>query len=591
MEKQTFNELGIKPEILEVLNKLNYTTPTPIQTQAIPVAVKGNDVIGIAQTGTGKTLAFGVPLIQKLLTSQCSALIILPTRELALQVDESLSRITRVFNMRSAVLIGGQNMAKQMRDLKAGPRIVVSTPGRLIDHLERGTVRLDKVQVLVLDEADRMLDMGFAPQVKRILQEVPADRQTMLFSATMPAEIVGLANRYMKTPLRVEVAPAGSATDNVTHEIFFVKEGSKLALLESIVKERKGSILVFSRTKHGAKRIAFALRKMGFTSTEIHSNRTLAQRVAALEGFKKGRYQVMVATDIAARGIDVKGIEVVVNYDLPDSPEDYVHRIGRTGRADDLGHAISFATPRQSFDVRTIERLIKKNLPISPLPELLKLDPAIMEGMPERGESRDRGEGGRGFRVGESRGRSASGSRYGSRQSSSDTRRDDRPSDDRGPRTGQSDRRGFLPKRTPERAFDSKSPRQGAPATAQRRDSYSAAPATKSFFDSDDYQKTERIGAKQSFDRSDQPARPQAPRGKNEYQKRDSFTPAAPKPRTEGASSGEYMTPDEVHSTFNSHKRKGGMRPSFTGGRSGGQRSGFSNSRNTGSGSRQTSSR
>ncbi|MDD3006738.1 MAG: DEAD/DEAH box helicase [Candidatus Pacebacteria bacterium] len=588
METKTFNELGIKPEILEILNKLKFTIPSPIQSQAIPVAIEGNDVIGIAQTGTGKTLAFGVPTIQKLMTSQGTALIILPTRELALQVDEALSKIGRFFNLRSAVLIGGQNMNKQLRDLKTNPRIIVSTPGRLIDHLERKTVRLDNVKILVLDEADRMLDMGFAPQIKRILQEVPAERQTMLFSATMPAEIVSIANRYMKTPLRVEVAPAGSAADNVTHEIFFVKEGSKLALLESIVKERKGSILVFSRTKHGAKRIAFALRKMTFTSTEIHSNRTLAQRVAALEGFKKGRYQVMVATDIAARGIDVKGIEVVVNYDLPDSPEDYVHRIGRTGRAEELGHAISFATPRQLHDIRIIERLIKKQLPVSPLPELLKLDASIMEGMPERGERRDHGEGGRSFR-GESRGRSASGSRYGSRTASSqtDSRRSERPSEDRNSR-GQKDRRGFLPKRTPQRASESKDSRVVATAASKGKDFYAEFPE-KSFFKTDDYQKSDRIGAKQSSDR--QPARPQSQRGRNDYQKKESFVPNRAK-AVSSSSQDEYMTPDEVHSTFNSHKRKGGMRPSFAG-RSGGQRSsGYSNNRsNTGSSSRQTSSR
>ena len=561
METKTFNGLGIKPEILESLNKLKFTTPTPIQSQAIPVAIEGNDVIGIAQTGTGKTLAFGIPTIQKLLASQGMALIILPTRELALQVDEALNRIARNFNLRSAVLIGGQNMNKQLRDLKANPRIIISTPGRLIDHLERKTVRLDRVQVLVLDEADRMLDMGFAPQIKRILQEVPKERQTMLFSATMPAEIVGIANQYMKTPLRVEVAPAGSATDNVTHEIFFVKEGSKLALLETIVKEKKGSILVFSRTKHGAKRIAFALRKMGFTSTEIHSNRTLAQRMAALDGFKKGKYQVMVATDIAARGIDVKGIEVVVNYDLPDSPEDYVHRIGRTGRADDLGHAISFATPRQAYDIRTIERLIKKELPVSPLPELLKLDAGIMDGMPERGESRERSsEGGRSFR-GESRGRSASGSRYGSRQPASNdrSRSSERPGEEK-PFRGQSERRGFLPKRTPARAFENKTPRSAVPATAaEKGKNFYADFPEKSFFKSDDYQKSDRIGAKQSFSGS---ARPQAPRGKAPYQRKDSPVSARPKVASTN-SSDDYMSQEELHSTFNSHKRKGGMRPSF----------------------------
>jgi ATP-dependent RNA helicase RhlE len=439
MEEQTFLGLDIKPEILEVLGKLKYTVPTPIQSQAIPVAIKGNDVIGIAQTGTGKTLAFGIPTIQKLMASNQSALIILPTRELALQVEESLIRIARCFNLRSAVLIGGQNMNKQLRDLKSNPRIIISTPGRLIDHLERKTIKLDRVGILVLDEADRMLDMGFEPQVKRILQEVPKERQTMLFSATMPVEIVKIANQYMKTPLRVEVAPAGSATENVTHEIFFVSDRSKLALMESILKERQGSILVFSRTKFGAKRIAFAIRKMGHTATEIHSNRTLAQRMAALDGFKKGKFRVMVATDIAARGIDVKGIEVVINYDLPDSPEDYVHRIGRTGRADCLGHAISFATPKQTYDIRIIEKLIKKTLPVSKLPENMNIDPSIMDGAPERGgRNNDNGRHPQRSYDAPSRGRTASGSRYSKPARSGS----DRPSFAPG-----SDRRGFLKKR------------------------------------------------------------------------------------------------------------------------------------------------
>ncbi|MDD3190139.1 MAG: DEAD/DEAH box helicase [Candidatus Pacebacteria bacterium] len=482
MEKQTFEGLNIRPEILGVLGKLNFSTPTPIQSQAIPVAIKDNDVIGIAQTGTGKTLAFGVPTIQKLMDSKGLALIILPTRELALQVDESLSKISRNFNLRSVVLIGGQNMNKQLRDLRANPRIIISTPGRLIDHLERKTVRLEKVEVLVLDEADRMLDMGFEPQIKRILQSVPQERQTMLFSATMPAAIVNIANRYMKTPLRVEVAPAGSATENVTHEIFFVKDSSKLSLLESVLKDRKGSVLVFSRTKHGAKRIAFALRKMEYTSTEIHSNRTLAQRMSALEGFKKGRYQVMVATDIAARGIDVKGIELVINYDLPDSPEDYVHRIGRTGRAENLGHAISFATPRQAHDVRIIERLIKKELPISKLPELAQLDPSIKEELAKR-ES-ERGQRGRDDNrrspSSESRGHSASGSRYGRSAKPADTVSREKREVESNPR------RGFLPKRSNSRPYE-----KTASSLAQKGKDFYKDFNKDSFFESSDYKKSD----------------------------------------------------------------------------------------------------
>jgi ATP-dependent RNA helicase RhlE len=534
MEKQTFSGLNIKPEILEVLGKLNFTVPTPIQIQAIPVATEGNDVIGIAQTGTGKTLAFGVPTIQKLISSQQSALIILPTRELALQVDEAISRIARHFNLHSAVLIGGQNMAKQMRDLRANPRIIISTPGRLIDHLERKTVRLDRVGILVLDEADRMLDMGFAPQVKRILQEVPKERQTMLFSATMPKEIVGLANQYMKTPLRVEVAPAGSATDNVSHEIFFVRDGSKLALLETILKEKRGSILIFSRTKFGAKKIAFAVRKMGYTSTEIHSNRTLAQRMAALDGFKRGKFQVMVATDIAARGIDVKGIEIVINYDLPDSPEDYVHRIGRTGRAENLGHAISFATPKQTYDIRIIERLIKKTLPVSKLPELLKLDPSIMEGGPERGgRDNDNHRSERSFGS-PSRGRSASGSRYSRNARPNNSERSESQSGERAYAPSNSnDRRGFLKKR-PQTATPYKRGNSNERSNGER--SFASAPSyapkknlndnfyKESFFNSTDYKGSDRREDDRRPERSNDFKDRQ-----NSYARSDSYKPGEKK--------------------------------------------------------------
>jgi ATP-dependent RNA helicase RhlE len=385
MQPQTFDGLGIAPKIMEILDKLQYKTPTPIQFQSIPTALEGKDIMGIAQTGTGKTLAFGVPMIQRLAQHKGKGLVILPTRELAIQVEESLNRIGKPLGLKTAVLIGGENMGKQIRQLRMNPHIIISTPGRLIDHLEQRTVKLDDVKILVLDEADRMLDMGFAPQIKRILQNVPPQRQTMLFSATMPQEIVSIANSYMQLPVRVEVAPAGTATSTVTQELFFVQKDSKLGLLETILKEYKGSVLVFSRTKFGAKKIADHVRRMGHTATEIHSNRSLNQRIEALSGFKIGKYRVLIATDIAARGIDVTGIELVVNFDLPEAPADYVHRIGRTGRAEHTGHAISFATPDQKFDVRSIERLIKKQLPISPLPQLPERRP--MERRPEPASS------------------------------------------------------------------------------------------------------------------------------------------------------------------------------------------------------------
>jgi ATP-dependent RNA helicase RhlE len=365
---QTFSGLGIAPKILDILDKLRFTEPTPIQYQSIPAALEGKDIIGVAQTGTGKTLAFGIPIIQRLASVKGNCLIILPTRELAMQVDEALGKIGKFFNLKAVVLIGGGNMGRQIRQLRQNPNIFIATPGRLIDHLQQKTISLEKVKILVLDEADRMLDMGFAPQIKKILQTVPRERQTMLFSATMPAEIIKIANTYMQLPVRIEIAPPGTAATNVTHEIFFVHKESKTSLLQTILQEHSGSTLIFTRTKHGAKKITSDIRAMGHTATEIHSNRTLNQRLQALTGFKSGLFRVMVATDIAARGLDVKNIEIVINYDLPEKPEDYVHRIGRTGRANSFGHAISFATPAQRRDIMAIERLIKKPLPISKLP-------------------------------------------------------------------------------------------------------------------------------------------------------------------------------------------------------------------------------
>jgi len=368
-EETNFTNLGLTPKILSILEGLNFKVPTPIQTQAIPVALAGKDLIGIAQTGTGKTLAFGLPILQKLFFEQQNvSLVILPTRELAIQVEDFFRKIGASSQIKTALLIGGANIKRQIQQLNRRPNIIIATPGRLIDHLGQKTLRLDKVGILVLDEADRMLDMGFAPQIKQVLLSVPKDRQTMLFSATMPTDIVKLANDYMRLPVRVEVAPAGSATKNVSHEIFFVHRQNKLLLLKNVLEEHTGSTLIFSRTKFGAKKIAAAIRDMGQTAVEIHSDRSLTQRLSALNGFKKGTYRILVATDIAARGLDVSNIELVINYDLPEQADDYVHRIGRTGRADKTGHAISFATPDQKFDIRAIERLINQQLPVSPLP-------------------------------------------------------------------------------------------------------------------------------------------------------------------------------------------------------------------------------
>lgn len=398
----SFDSLGIAPKLLEILQRHKFVTPTPIQHQSIAPAIEGKDIMGIAQTGTGKTLAFGIPMIQRLAQAQGknTGLVVLPTRELALQVNETLKKIGSTLGLRTAILIGGESMGKQIKALQGRPHIIIGTPGRIIDHIENGRLNFSNTSVLVLDEADRMLDMGFAPQIKKILTKVPKDRQTMLFSATMPDEIVNIAKSYMSLPLRVEVAPAGTAVELVTQELFFIAREDKHSLLKKTLEDYKGSVLIFSRTKYGAKKIAADVRKMGHTSAEIHSNRSLNQRLEALDGFKIGRYRVLVATDIAARGIDVTGIQLVINYDLPDSAADYVHRIGRTGRAGMAGHAISFATHDQKNDVRSIERLIRTTLPVSRaegLPPREPRDTSVRPDRFERPERRDRSNSRGGF--------------------------------------------------------------------------------------------------------------------------------------------------------------------------------------------------
>jgi len=370
MTEQTFFGLGIAPNLLNILDKMKFTVPTPIQHKGIPIAVEGKDLVGIAQTGTGKTLVFAVPMIQRLSFIKGKGLILVPTRELALQVDETFQKFRQIIGAGTAVLIGGASMENQIRTLRRDPRILIATPGRLIDHLQRRTVRLDDVRILVLDEADRMLDMGFAPQIARVLEGVPSDRQTMLFSATMPPEIMRLASSYMKLPVSVEIAKSGTPVEKVVQEIFIVRNEDKRLLLEKILRQYHGSVLLFTRTKYGASKIVRAVKDMGHSSAEIHSNRTFSQRREALDGFKSGKYRVLVATDIAARGIDVKGIEIVLNYDLPEDPENYVHRIGRTARAGLEGRAISFAMPDQGGDVKNIERLMKKVLPVSKHPDV-----------------------------------------------------------------------------------------------------------------------------------------------------------------------------------------------------------------------------
>ena len=412
---QSFNGLGLSPDLIKVLSKINFIKPTPIQAKAIPVALEGRDVIGIAQTGTGKTLSFFLPMLQAISGTRNIGLIVVPTRELALQVQEEVEKVGGRLGFRTALLIGGVPMHRQMKALQRKPHVLITTPGRLIDHIERKSVQLRKVGVLVLDEADRMLDMGFAPQINRILESVPDERQTLLFSATMPDAIKRIAKGYMDDPVSIEIARAGTSAKNIDQGVYFVHNTNKFNLLLDVLREyNKQPVLVFCRTKHGTRKMARILNKEGFKADEIHSNRTLGQRRRALDNFKKGKAHVLVATDVASRGIDVKEIALVVNYDLPDSNDDYVHRIGRTGRAGHKGRAISFVLPDQYRDLKAIERLIKMEIPVLEAPGAMTED-EVQRLAPMRPKSNNRNRGRRsgGYRGG--RRRSSGGSRVGRR--------------------------------------------------------------------------------------------------------------------------------------------------------------------------------
>jgi len=418
-----FDGLGIAPKILELLDRIKFKIPTPIQVKAIPIAIEGKDLIGIAQTGTGKTHSFAVPMIQLLAQKKGTGLVLAPTRELAIQIDEAFRGIATPLGMKTACLIGGAPMSPQINDLNKNPRIVIATPGRLIDHMSQWHFMPDEVCMLVLDEADRMLDMGFAPQLEKILRVLPKNRQTMLFSATMPEAIMQMTSKYMKLPLRVEIAPSGTTVELVTQELYIVKKEAKTNILKKILAQYHGSVLLFSRTKFNARKITRSIKDMGYSAAEIHSNRSLPQRREALEGFKIGRYKVLVATDIAARGIDVTGIELVLNYDLPEDADNYVHRIGRTARAGHKGHAISFATPDQINDVREIEKIIRTTLPRGKNPEIpqeqFMLNPPPKERGGYKGFSRHKFGGGGGGRGGSRGGGSGKkpDSRFGKRRS------------------------------------------------------------------------------------------------------------------------------------------------------------------------------
>ncbi len=402
MNQVLFTDLGLSKSVVDVLTNIKFIEPTPIQAKAIPLALQGKDVIGIAQTGTGKTLAFTLPMIERIQRSRGKGLILVPTRELAHQVREEIDKIGSRIGIHSVLLVGGASIEQQVYKLRRNPQIIVATPGRIIDHLERRTVKLYDVQTLVLDEADRMLDMGFTPQINRVLETVPKDRQTLLFSATMASGVARIAESYMQTPERVEVAPSGTSAKNIAQGVYFVEQDNKFTLLKSLIDENKGQlVMVFCRTKHATKKMALTLNKEGVRTEELHSNRSLPQRRRALENFKTRRSHVLIATDVAARGIDVKEIALVVNFDIPEQLEDYVHRIGRTGRAGHSGKAVTFATPRQMRDVKSIERIVGKEIPFIESPLSLKRDSLRMSA----------GNGGRsgGRNAGRSYGRSGGG--------------------------------------------------------------------------------------------------------------------------------------------------------------------------------------
>ncbi len=365
-----FGKLGVDKRILAILKNNHFSTPTPIQTQCVPESLKGRDVVGIAQTGTGKTLAFILPLVQSIVKGKDQALVIAPTRELAIQANEMFGKIGMPLGLKGVVLIGGDPIYRQIKDVRRNPDVIIATPGRLIDHLEKRTLNLNKIKIVVLDEADHMFDIGFLPDIKKILSLAPKKRQTLLFSATMPTAIVQVITNYMRLPVRIEVAPSGTAAAGITQELFIINRHSKILLLERILNENDGKILIFLRTKNSVKKITEAINIMNHSAVEIHSDRSLQQRKKAMSGFKDGKYRVLVATDIAARGINVSNISIVINYDLPQNSEDYVHRIGRTARAGATGKAVSFVTPDQRGNVKQIERLMKKTISVKELPPL-----------------------------------------------------------------------------------------------------------------------------------------------------------------------------------------------------------------------------
>lgn len=369
----TFEDLNLIPPILKALQKEGYTQPTPIQAQSIPFILQKKDLLGCAQTGTGKTAAFAIPILQLLHAEQApdrgtkaiKALILTPTRELAIQIEESFTAYGKFTNLRHLVVFGGVSQHPQTAALQRGVDILVATPGRLLDLINQGFVNLQQLKIFVLDEADRMLDMGFVNDVKKILTKIPAKRQSLFFSATMPSEIVTLADTILVNPVKVEVTPVSSTANTIQQSVYFVEKNNKRKLLNHILDDASiETALVFTRTKHGADRVAKDLNHAGIQAEAIHGNKSQNARQRALSNFKSRQTRVLVATDIAARGIDVEELTHVINYELPNVPETYVHRIGRTGRAGASGSALSFCDAEEKLFLRDIHKLISKNIPV-----------------------------------------------------------------------------------------------------------------------------------------------------------------------------------------------------------------------------------
>lgn len=359
-----FSKLGLNDPIAHAVAQKGYVEPTPIQAQAIPHILAGRDVTGSAQTGTGKTAAFALPILQRLGShGRLRCLVLEPTRELALQVEDAFRKYSEYTDLDVTIVYGGVGYGKQRDDLKRGVDILAATPGRLLDHMEQGTVRLDDIEILVLDEVDRMLDMGFLPDVKRIVQKCPKARQTLFFTATLPPEIAQLASWALNDPVEVKIGAVRTPAETISHAFYPVVASQKADLLDELLKRTEyNSIIVFTRTKFGADRVAGRLKRAGRTVGVLHSDRNQRERLEALEGFKSGKYEILVATNIAARGLDIAGVTHVVNYDVPENPEDYVHRIGRTGRAHKTGDAFTLVTEEDVRDARSIERFINASV-------------------------------------------------------------------------------------------------------------------------------------------------------------------------------------------------------------------------------------